>query len=93
MAPEQEARAEIDELLLAAGWSVRRKLLESCDVHVRVRTVPLFSLRRTAKGDKLSLDLTWLRDESLEDTDNLRDPAVLARRSSRTCRRRWINSL
>ncbi len=28
--------------------------------------------------DKLSLDITWLRDESLEDTDNLPDPAILA---------------
>jgi hypothetical protein len=25
-----------------------------------------------------SLDITWLRDESLEDTDNLPDPAILA---------------
>jgi type I restriction enzyme M protein len=24
------------------------------------------------------LDITWLRDESLEDTDNLPDPAILA---------------
>jgi type I restriction enzyme M protein len=30
------------------------------------------------KRDKLSLDITWIRDESLEDTDNLPDPAVLA---------------
>ena len=28
--------------------------------------------------DKVSLDLFWLRDESLEDTDNLPPPAVLA---------------
>jgi type I restriction enzyme M protein len=30
------------------------------------------------KRDKLSLDITWIRDESLEDTDNLPDPPVLA---------------
>ncbi len=30
------------------------------------------------KRDKLSLHISWLRDESLEDTDNLPDPAVLA---------------
>ncbi|MGH9582095.1 MAG: hypothetical protein ACRD4O_04070, partial [Bryobacteraceae bacterium] len=30
------------------------------------------------KRDKLSLDIAWIRDESLEDTDNLPDPAVLA---------------
>ncbi|MXZ84625.1 MAG: hypothetical protein F4Z02_03080 [Acidimicrobiia bacterium] len=28
--------------------------------------------------DKVSLDLFWLRDESLEDIDNLPAPAVLA---------------
>ncbi|OGQ81232.1 MAG: hypothetical protein A3F90_14445 [Deltaproteobacteria bacterium RIFCSPLOWO2_12_FULL_60_19] len=29
-----------------------------------------------------SLDIFWLRDESLEDADNLPDPDVLARKSS-----------
>jgi type I restriction enzyme M protein len=28
--------------------------------------------------DKASLDIFWLRDESLEDTDNLPPPAVIA---------------
>jgi type I restriction enzyme M protein len=28
--------------------------------------------------DKVSLDLTWLRDDSLEDSDNLPPPDVLA---------------
>ncbi len=28
--------------------------------------------------DKASLDIFWLRDESLEDSDNLPDPDVLA---------------
>ena len=28
--------------------------------------------------DKVNLDIFWLRDESLEDTDNLPDPDVLA---------------
>jgi type I restriction enzyme M protein len=37
-----------------------------------------FSYEDLLKRDKLSLDITWLRDESLEDTDNLPDPAVLA---------------
>jgi type I restriction enzyme M protein len=37
-----------------------------------------FSYEELRKRDKLSLDITWLRDESLEDTDNLPDPAVLA---------------
>ena len=29
--------------------------------------------------DKANLDITWLRDESLEDLDNLPSPDVLAR--------------
>src|SRR5436305_1658133 len=37
-----------------------------------------FSFDELQKRDKLSLDITWPRDESLEDTDNLPDPAVLA---------------
>jgi type I restriction enzyme M protein len=37
-----------------------------------------FSYEDLQKRDKLSLDITWLRDESLEDTDNLPDPAALA---------------
>ena len=31
------------------------------------------------KRDTSSLDIFWLKDESLEDTDNLPDPATLAR--------------
>lgn len=37
-----------------------------------------FRYEELEKRDKLSLDITWLRDESLEDTDNLPDPAILA---------------
>ncbi|HTK06635.1 MAG TPA: class I SAM-dependent DNA methyltransferase [Ktedonobacteraceae bacterium] len=37
-----------------------------------------FSYEELAKRDKLSLDLFWLRDESLEGTDNLLPPAEIA---------------
>jgi type I restriction enzyme M protein len=30
------------------------------------------------KRDKCSLDISWLKDESLEDSDNLPDPDVIA---------------
>ena len=30
------------------------------------------------KRDKVSLDIFWLKDESLEDTENLPDPDVIA---------------
>jgi type I restriction enzyme M protein len=33
---------------------------------------------RFIKRDKTNLDISWLRDESLGDTDDLTDPAVLA---------------
>ena len=29
--------------------------------------------------DKVNLDITWLRDESLEDADNLSSPEIIAR--------------
>ena len=38
-----------------------------------------FTYNELQKRDKLSLDLFWLKDESVEDSDSLPDPAVLAR--------------
>jgi len=38
-----------------------------------------FSYEAIAKRDKANLDITWLRDESLEDLDNLPSPDVIAR--------------
>jgi type I restriction enzyme M protein len=32
----------------------------------------------THHRDKVSLDIFWLRDESFEESDNLRDPDILA---------------
>ncbi len=37
-----------------------------------------FTYDELLQRDKASLDLIWLRDESLEDGDNLPDPAVIA---------------
>ena len=37
------------------------------------------SYEELMKRDKTSLDIFWLKDESLEDSDNLPDPAILAR--------------
>ncbi len=37
-----------------------------------------FSYDELLTRDKVSLDLLWLRDESLEDASNLPDPAVIA---------------
>ena len=38
-----------------------------------------FSYNEIVARDKANLDITWLRDESLEDLDNLPSPDVLAR--------------
>ena len=37
-----------------------------------------FSYETITQRDKVSLDIFWLKDESLEDTENLPDPDVLA---------------
>ena len=37
-----------------------------------------YSYDELLQRDKLSLDITWLRDESLEDSANLPDPDVIA---------------
>jgi len=37
-----------------------------------------YTYEEIVKRDKCSLDIFWLRDESLEDSDNLPDPDVIA---------------
>lgn len=37
-----------------------------------------FSYDDLIARDKVNLDIFWLKDESLEDADNLPDPAILA---------------
>ena len=37
-----------------------------------------FSYDEIVKRDKLNLDIFWLRDKSLEDSDNLPEPDILA---------------
>ena len=38
----------------------------------------MFTYDEIVARDKVSLDLSWLRDESLEDSANLPDPNILA---------------
>jgi hypothetical protein len=38
-----------------------------------------FTYAELMQRDKVSLDIFWLKDESLEDSENLPDPALLAR--------------
>jgi type I restriction-modification system DNA methylase subunit len=50
-----------------------------------------FRYEELLKRDKLSLDLFWLRDESLEGTDKLLPPARSQPASSKTCKTHWSN--
>jgi type I restriction enzyme M protein len=57
-----------------------RRLLRGGKRHEREETERFksYSYDELVGRDKTNLDIFWLRDESLEDTDNLPDPDVLA---------------
>ena len=59
-----------------AGETVRTNLLKQCDVHTLLR-LPTGVFY--AQGVKANLDIFWLKDKSLEDSDDLPEPNVLAR--------------
>jgi hypothetical protein len=51
-----------------------------------------FTYDEIAKRDKMNLDIFWLKDKSLEDSENLPEPVFSRRRSPTICRRRWSSS-
>jgi hypothetical protein len=59
-----------------------RRLLRAGQAAVRApadRTLPTFEYVELVARDKVNLDLIWLRDDSLKDSDILPAPAVIAR--------------
>jgi len=64
-------RADLDDFVARYSADDRRQRVES----ERFRPFPYAEI---AKRDKANLDLFWLRDESLEGSDNLPAPDVLA---------------
>ena len=64
-------RADLDDFVVCYNPAARHQRQES----ERFKRYPYDEL---IARDKVSLDLFWLRDESLEDIDNLPTPAVLA---------------
>ena len=72
-----------------AGETIRRKLLHERDLHTLLRLPTgifyaqgvkanvLFFDKKPAR-DKVSLDIFWLRDTTLEDSTSLHDPDVVA---------------
>lgn len=67
----QLVRADLDDFVSCYNAPNRSERRES----ERFRS---FSYEQLVARDKASLDLFWLRDESLEDTDNLPSPEVIA---------------
>lgn len=64
-------RADLDDFVASYQANDRSKREESERFH-------RFSYDELVARDKASLDIFWLRDESLEDTDNLPPPGVIA---------------
>ncbi len=64
-------RAHLDDFLACCNPTNRHQRQESERFHS-------FTYADLLKRDKLSLDLFWLRDESLESSDNLPPPAEIA---------------
>ena len=65
------ARTDLDDFVECFQPGDRSKRVESERFH-------RFSYDELVARDKASLDIFWLRDESLEDTDNLPPPGVIA---------------
>jgi type I restriction enzyme M protein len=64
-------REHLDDFVAAYKAEARGKRGES-------ERFKRFSYEELLARDKVSLDITWLRDESLEDLDNLQRPEVIA---------------
>ena len=70
--PEQLARQTIDDMLGACGWCVQ-------DYNaLKLGAGRGVILDEIMSRDKVSLDIFWLRDESLDDSATLPHPSVLA---------------
>lgn len=63
-----------------AGARRPRRLRDLLQPHERTETERFrpFTYDELVSRDKASLDIFWLRDESLEDTDNLPAPHIIA---------------
>jgi len=64
-------RSDLDDFVASYNPANRQKRMETEQFRP-------FTYEELMARDKASLDIFWLRDESLEDTDNLPAPAVIA---------------
>ena len=67
----QMTRADLDDFVKCYNPTNRLKRKETERFHA-------FSYDDLIKRDKVSLDIFWLKDESLEDTENLPPPEIIA---------------
>ena len=74
--------AEAEPAAASAPRRVRRRLPAPArprDERVESERWKSFTYDELIARDKVNLDITWLRDESLEDADNLPAPEIIAR--------------
>jgi len=71
-------RADLDEFVECYRPENRHQREETWSEDIPDGRWRSFSYEELAKRDKLSLDIFWLRDESLEESANLPDPDVIA---------------
>ena len=71
-------RADLDEFVGCYKPGERQKRKETWSAQHPEGRWRAFSYDEIVARDKVSLDLFWLRDESLEDSANLPDPHILA---------------
>lgn len=64
-------RADLDEFVVCFNPANRHERKES-------ERFKAFAYEDLLKRDKVSLDIFWLKDESLEDSTNLPDPDIIA---------------
>jgi type I restriction enzyme M protein len=67
--PEQQARHNIDRMLDVAGWDAQDR--EDFDF-------ASFTYEELMHRDKANLDIFWLKDKSLEGSDDLQPPEIIA---------------
>jgi type I restriction enzyme M protein len=72
-------RVDLDEFVECYNPSNRHERVETWSENNPEGRWRVFDYADLMQRDKVNLDIFWLRGESLEDTDNLPEPEVLAR--------------
>ena len=71
-------RSDLDEFVKCFNATSRHKRKETWNESNPEGRWRAFDYEELIKRDKVNLDIFWLKDKSLEDTDDLPEPDVLA---------------